>query len=67
MGGDLTIHMAFNAVPFALVVGAAVRIDTSAPGSFDAGRDLGVYLSLGQESAAGGLEGAPSNPLRVSR
>ncbi len=66
VGGDFTLHMAFNAVPFAFVIGVAARIDTSAPGSFDAGRDLGVYLSVAQESAAVGLEGAPSIPVRVS-
>jgi len=55
VGADLTIHMAFNAVPFALVIGVAARIDTSAPRSFDAAQDLGIYLSLGQENAADGL------------
>ena len=66
VGGDLTIHLAFNAVPFALTIGVAARIDTSAPRAFDPGQDLGVYLVLGQEGSAGGLtrEGVP--PHRVS-
>ncbi len=55
VGGDLTIHMAFNAVPFALTIGVAARIHTSASRAFDSGQDLGVYLSLGQEGSAGGL------------
>ena len=55
VGGDLTVHMAFNAVPFVLTIGVAARIDTSASRAFDPGQDLGVYLFLGQEGAAGGL------------
>lgn len=67
VGGDFTLHMAFNAVPFVFVIGVAARIDTSAPGSFDAAKDLGLYLSIGQEGAAGGLKDAPSLPVRASR
>jgi hypothetical protein len=55
VGGDLTLHMAFNAVPFSLTIGVAARIDTSASRAFDPGQDLGVYLFLGQQGAAGGL------------
>jgi hypothetical protein len=72
-GGDFTLHMVFNAVPFVLVIGAAVRIDTSNPGSFDAGRDLGVYLSIGQAGDGSGLGGSsglvngPPVPVRGSR
>jgi hypothetical protein len=50
VGGDFTLRMAFNAVPFVLVLGGAVRIDPSAPGSFDAGRDIGLILSIGPDS-----------------
>ncbi len=67
VGGDFTLHMAFNAVPFVFLIGVAARIDTSAPGSFNAGRDLGVYLSVGQEGTVSGLEKAPPVPIRVSR
>jgi hypothetical protein len=55
VGGDLTFHMAFNAVPFALTIGAAARIDTSASRVFVPGQDLGVYLFLGQGAGTGGL------------
>jgi hypothetical protein len=67
VGGDFTLHMAFNAVPFVLVVGAAARIDPSAPGSFDVGRDVGLILSIGQSGLGGGQEKIPSIPVRGSR
>ena len=65
-GADFTLHMIFDAVPFLVTVGAAVRISTSAPGSFDAGRDLGLYFSIAQSSAAGGVN-VPAIPVHSSR
>jgi hypothetical protein len=69
VGGDLTMHMVFDSVPFVITIGAAVRIDTSAPGSFDPGRDLGLYFSIVQSSAAGGDRngGIPAVPVHSSR
>ena len=56
VGGDFSLLMNFDAVPFLLVIGVAVRINTSAPAGFDPGRDLGIYVSLGPQSLAGGPE-----------
>lgn len=68
VGGDLTLLLAFDAVPFAVVIGAAARIDTTAPGSFNPGRDLGVYLTIGSQGLAGGAlarAGASLRPASV--
>lgn len=72
VGGDLTLHMVFNAVPFTVLIGAAARIDTSAPGGIAAGPQFGIYLGVAQGGFAGGIEGArigdaPSIPVRSSR
>lgn len=53
-GGDLTFQMAFNAIPFAVQIGAAARISTSSPGSFDPASDIGIYLAIGSAGLAGG-------------
>jgi|GEM_PF-1912155 len=55
VGGDLTFQMAFNAIPFAVLVGVAGKINTSVPGSFDPGTDLGIYLTIGSAGLGGGL------------
>jgi len=47
--------MAFNAIPFAVLVGVAGKIDTSAPGSFDPGTGLGIYLAIGSAGLGDGL------------
>ncbi len=62
VGGDITLLMAFDAVPFAMLIGVAARIDTSAPGSFDPGRDIGVYLTFGSQGLAGGARAGPTPP-----
>jgi hypothetical protein len=75
-GGDVSLQMAFNAIPFSIQLGAAVRIDSSAPGSFDPARDIGVYFSIGSAAMAGGARSgltpsargsaAPNSALLVS-
>ncbi len=55
LGGDLTLRMAFNAIPFSALIGLAARIDTSAPSTFDPGTDLGIYLTIGSAGISGGL------------
>ena len=55
VGGDFSLQMAFNAIPFAVLLGAAVRINTSAPGAFDPASDIGIYLSVGSTGLAGGI------------
>ena len=65
-GADFTMHMIFDAVPFLVTIGAALRIDTSAPGSFDAGQDMGLYFSISQ-AGGGGNGSVPAVPVRSSR
>ena len=67
VGGDVSLLMAFNAVPFAVVLGVAARIDTAAPGSFDPGRDLGIYLTIGQQAGSTGQGAQPLGPRRLLR
>ena len=67
VGGDVSLLMAFNAVAFAVVLGVAARIDTTAPGSFDPGRDLRIYLSIGQQAGSTGQGMVPPAALRASR
>ncbi len=55
VGGDFTLQMAFDAIPFGVLIGVAARIDTSAASSFDPVNDIGVYLSIGSVGLAGGL------------
>ncbi|HUI69827.1 MAG TPA: hypothetical protein VL354_04855 [Spirochaetia bacterium] len=55
VGGDMSFRMAFNAIPFVVVLGVTARITTSAPSSFDPARDIGIYLSVGTAGLAGGL------------
>ncbi len=55
-GGDLTFQMVFNAIPFAVQLGAAARINTSSPDSFDPATDIGIYLAFGSAGLAGGAK-----------
>jgi hypothetical protein len=66
VGGDLTLHMVFNAVPFTVVMGAAARIDTSAPGGIAAGPQMGIYLAVSQGGFSGGMKSVPAIPVRPS-
>jgi hypothetical protein len=56
VGGDFTLQMAFNAIPFGVLAGVAARINTSAPGSFDPATDIGIYLSVGSAGLGGGVK-----------
>ncbi|MGA2764520.1 MAG: hypothetical protein ABSG17_14270 [Spirochaetia bacterium] len=58
VGGDVTFQMVFNAIPFGALAGVAARINTRAPGTFQPGRDIGVYLGIGSQSIANGQSNA---------
>jgi hypothetical protein len=65
VGGDLTLRMVFNAVPFTVQIGAAARIDISAPAGLIAGPQFGIYLGVAQGGWAGGIGGVRIEGVRI--
>lgn len=49
-GVDLTFRLSLSSLALPLGIGLATAISTTAPGSFDLARDLGVYVFAGYDS-----------------
>ena len=61
VGADITLNVALLGYSMPLGIGISAAVSTTAPGSFDPAKDIGLYLFLGFDSFASAVRsGAPA-------